>query len=66
MNKFDIALEALIQAGKDLNSAYYMEGYDKKYVDTGLWELIKEAESIGDKIVMKTITENDHTLTLDK
>lgn len=66
MTKFDMALEDLKQAGKDLNTAYYMEGYDKKYPNSGLWELVKIAESIGEDVLWKTILVESEIKTEEK
>lgn len=53
--EFEKALKKLQEAGQELNSAYYTEGYHEAYKDTGLWELIKIAEKIGNQIWQKAM-----------
>jgi hypothetical protein len=52
---FDKAIQALKNAGTQVNSDYYQTEYDLLYTGSGLWELVKEAEAIGGKLEQKMI-----------
>lgn len=53
LDAFKKALEIFEKATRELNSTYYMAGYDRKYENKDLWLLVKEAEALPGKIVEK-------------
>jgi len=56
-DEFQKTLEEFKKVAAKLNSQFYIDGYDKKYSteESGLWELIKEIESLPNKIQLKLL-----------